>query len=83
VPQKYGGLGLDLVTTCLIVEEVSKKMSPNGHVLQDAPSLIPTESQLERYIQPLLRGEMFAAAPWVASIKTARNQGLPLRVFPD
>ncbi len=25
VPQKYGGLGLDLVTTCLIVEEVSKK----------------------------------------------------------
>ena len=25
VPQQYGGLGLDLVTTCLIVEEVAKK----------------------------------------------------------
>jgi alkylation response protein AidB-like acyl-CoA dehydrogenase len=24
VPQQYGGLGLDLVTTCLIVEEVAK-----------------------------------------------------------
>src|SRR4029450_3654306 len=25
VPQQYGGLGLDLVTTCLIVEEVAKQ----------------------------------------------------------
>ncbi len=89
VPQKYGGLGLDLVTTCLIVEEVSKKCPPTAMCFKmhleavEAISLIPTEYQLERYIQPLLRGEMFAATPWVASIKAARNQGLPLRVFPD
>jgi len=69
VPQKYGGLGLDLVTTCLIVEEVSKKCPSTAMCYKmhleavEAISLIPTQYQLERYIQPLLQGEMFAAAP--------------------
>ncbi len=69
VPQKYGGLGLDLVTTCLIVEEVSKKCPSTAMCYKmhleavEAISLIPTQYQLERYIEPLLRGEMFAAAP--------------------
>ena len=69
VPQKYGGLGLDLVTTCLIVEEVSKKCPSTAMCYKmhleavEAISLIPTQYQLKRYIEPLLRGEMFAAAP--------------------
>ena len=69
VPQKYGGLGLDLVTTCLIVEEVSKKCPSTAMCYKmhleavEAISQIPTQYQLKRYIEPLLRGEMFAAAP--------------------
>ena len=69
VPQKYGGLGLDLVTTCLIVEEVSKKCPSTAMCYKmhleavEAISQIPTEYQRKRYIEPLLRGEVFAAAP--------------------
>ena len=69
VPQEYGGLGLDLVTTCLIVEEISKKCPSTAMCYKmhleavEAISHIPTEYQLKRYIEPLLRGEMFAAAP--------------------
>lgn len=69
VPQQYGGLGLDLVTTCLIVEEISKKCPSTAMCYKmhleavEAISLIPTEYQLKRYIEPLLRGEVFAAAP--------------------
>ena len=69
VPQKYGGPGLDLVTTCLIVEEVSKKCPSTAMCYKmhleavEAISQIPTKYQLTRYIEPLLRGEMFAAAP--------------------
>ena len=69
VPQKYGGLGLDLVTTCLIVEEISKKCPSTAMCYKmhleavEAISQIPTDYQLKRYIEPLVRGEMFAAAP--------------------
>ena len=69
VPQKYGGLGLDLVTTCLIVEEVSKKCPSTAMCYKmhleavDAISQIPTQYQLESYVEPLLGNEMFAAAP--------------------
>ena len=65
----YRGPGLDLVTTCLIVEEVSKQCPSTAMCYKmhleavEAISLIPTQYQLERYIQPLLQGEMFAAAP--------------------
>ena len=69
VPKKYGGLGLDLVTTCLIVEEISKKCPSTAMCYKmhleavEAISQIPTNYQLKRYIKPLLKGELFAAAP--------------------
>ena len=69
VPKEYGGLGLDLVTTCLVVEEISKKCPSTAMCYKmhleavEAISHIPTEYQRERYIEPLVRGEMFAAAP--------------------
>ena len=69
VPKKYGGLGLDLVTTCLIVEEISKKCPSTAMCYKmhleavEAISQIPTNYQLKRYIEPLLKGEVFAAAP--------------------
>lgn len=69
VPQKYGGLGLDLLTTCLIVEEISKKCPSTAMCYKmhleavEAISQIPTAYQLKRYVEPLLQGEVFAAAP--------------------
>ncbi len=69
VPKEYGGPGLDLVTTCLIVEEISKKCPSTAMCFKmhleavEAVSHIPTQYQLERYVQPLLKGEVFAAAP--------------------
>jgi isovaleryl-CoA dehydrogenase len=69
VPQQYGGLGLDLVTTCLIVEEVAKKCPSTAMCYKmhleavEVISQIPTAYQRQRYIEPLLRGEVFAAAP--------------------
>jgi alkylation response protein AidB-like acyl-CoA dehydrogenase len=69
VPQQYGGLGLDLVTTCLIVEEVAKRCPSTAMCYKmhleavEAISQIPTAYQRQRYIEPLLRGEVFAAAP--------------------
>src|SRR5262245_371305 len=69
VPQQYGGLGLDLVTTCLIVEEVAQKCPSTAMCYKmhlkavEAISHIPTAYQRQRYIEPLLRGEVFAAAP--------------------
>ena len=69
VPKEFGGLGLDLVTTCLVVEEISKKCPSTAMCYKmhleavEAISQIPTDYQLKRYIEPLVRGEMFAAAP--------------------
>ena len=69
MPQQYGGLGLDLVTTCLIVEEVAKQCPSTAMCYKmhleavEAISHIPTAYQRQRYIEPLLRGEVFAAAP--------------------
>jgi isovaleryl-CoA dehydrogenase len=69
VPQQYGGIGLDLVTTCLIVEEVAKKCPSTAMCYKmhleavEAISHIPTAYQRQRYIEPLLHGEVFAAAP--------------------
>src|SRR5574341_2032298 len=69
VPQQYGGLGLDLVTTCLIVEEIAKQCPSTAMCYKmhleavEAISQIPTAYQRQRSIEPLLRGEAFAAAP--------------------
>ena len=39
VDKEHGGLGGDMVTTCLIVEEIAKKCPLYCHVLQDAPGI--------------------------------------------
>ena len=58
-----------MVTTCLIVEEISKKCPSTAMCYKmhleavEAISQIPTNYQLKRYIEPLLKGEVFAAAP--------------------
>ena len=57
------------MTTCLIVEEVAKQCPSTAMCYKmhleavEAISHIPTAYQRQRYIEPLLRGEGFAAAP--------------------
>ncbi len=69
VPEKHGGLGQDMVTTCLIVEELSKKcpstaMCYKMHVEgAELVTRISTEDQVKRFVEPLAKGEVFIAAP--------------------
>jgi alkylation response protein AidB-like acyl-CoA dehydrogenase len=65
-PREYGGLGADLVTVCLIVEEIAKKCPSTAMCYKmhlEATELlnqIPTPYQVERFVKPLARGEVFA-----------------------
>jgi alkylation response protein AidB-like acyl-CoA dehydrogenase len=65
-PREYGGLGADLVTVCLIVEEIAKKCPSTGMCYKmhlEATELvnrIPTPYQVERFVKPMARGEVFA-----------------------
>ena len=68
VSKEHGGLGGDMVTTCLIVEEISKKCASTAMCYKmhlesmEAISRIPTPYQVEQFIEPLAKGEVFAAA---------------------
>jgi len=69
VSKEQGGLGEDVVATCLIVEELSKKcpstaMRYKMHIEgSEIVSRIPTPYQVEHFVLPLARGEVFIAAP--------------------
>lgn len=77
-PREYGGLGADLVTTCLVVEEIAKKCPSTGMCYKmhlEATELvnrIPTPYQVERFVKPLARGEVFAT---IAGGETAGATG--------
>lgn len=66
VSKEYGGLGEDLLTTCVIVEEIAKKcpstaMCYKMHLeASEVISRIPTDHQVQHIIKPLARGEVFA-----------------------
>lgn len=68
VSKEHGGIGADMVTTCVIVEEISKKCPSTAMCYKmhlesvEAVSRVPTAVQLERFIEPLVRKEAFAAA---------------------
>jgi alkylation response protein AidB-like acyl-CoA dehydrogenase len=65
VSPTYGGLGADLVTTCVVVEEVAKKCPSTGMCYKmhlEASELfnhVATPDQIERFVKPLGRGEVF------------------------
>lgn len=67
-PEKWGGRGMDWVTTCLLMEEVGTLgyeiacvFGVGAELVCDAIILHGTDLQKEKYVQPLLRGEIFAA----------------------
>lgn len=67
-PKKWGGRDLDWVTTCMIMEEVGTLgyefacvFGVGAELVCDAIILHGTDAQKEKYVRPLLAGEIFAA----------------------
>ena len=67
-PQKWGGRDMDWVTTCMIVEEVGTLgyefacvFGVGAELVCDAIILHGTDEQKEKYVKPLLNGDLFAA----------------------
>jgi alkylation response protein AidB-like acyl-CoA dehydrogenase len=67
-PKKWGGREMDWVSTCVAMEEVGTLgyifacvFGVGAELVCDAIILHGTDEQKERYVKPLLRGEIFAA----------------------
>jgi len=67
-PERLGGRGMDWVSTCMVMEEVGTLgyvfacvFGVGAELVCDALVLHGTDAQRERYVKPLLRGEIFAA----------------------
>jgi alkylation response protein AidB-like acyl-CoA dehydrogenase len=67
-PKKWGGREMDWVTTCMAMEEVgtlgyefSCVFGVGSELVCDAIILHGTDDQKEKYVKPLLRGDIFAA----------------------
>jgi len=90
-PKKWGGRDMDWVTTCMIMEEVGTlgytfgcTFGVGAELVCDAIILHGTDEQREKYVKPLLRGEMFAAeclteprggSDFFGSTSTAEDKG--------
>ncbi len=67
-PEEWGGRGLDWVSTCMVMEEIGTlgyifacTFGVGAELVCDAILKHGSEEQKERYVRPLLRGELFAA----------------------
>ncbi|MFZ3055687.1 MAG: acyl-CoA dehydrogenase family protein [Smithella sp.] len=67
-PKKWGGRDMDWVTTCMIMEEVGTLgyemacvFGVGAELVCDAIIQHGTDEQKEKYVKPLLRGDIFAA----------------------
>jgi alkylation response protein AidB-like acyl-CoA dehydrogenase len=67
-PKKWGGRGLDWVSTCMAMEEVGAlgyifacTFGVGAELVCDAIVQHGSDFQKEKYVRPLLRGELFAA----------------------
>ncbi|MFQ5668630.1 MAG: acyl-CoA dehydrogenase family protein [Candidatus Binatia bacterium] len=68
IPQKYGGLGLGTFPYCLILEELAQSngayfalLSGNNGIGSRGIVLEGTETQRQRYLPPMARGDCLAA----------------------
>ena len=67
-PKQWGGREMDWVTTCVLMEEIGTLgyefacvFGVGAELVCDAIIRHGTEAQKEKYVKPLLRGELFAA----------------------
>lgn len=67
-PREWGGRGLDWVTTAMVIEEIGTlgyifacTFGVGAELVCDAIILHGTDEQKEKYVRPLLAGNMFAA----------------------
>lgn len=67
-PKEWGGRDMDWVTTCMIMEEVGTLgyefacvFGVGAELVCDAIILHGTDEQKEKYVKPLLKGDIFAA----------------------
>jgi alkylation response protein AidB-like acyl-CoA dehydrogenase len=66
--RQWGGRGMDWVTTCMLMEEIGTLgyeiacvFGVGAELVCDAIILHGTDEQKEKYVKPLLRGDLFAA----------------------
>jgi len=67
-PKKWGGRDMDWVTTCAVMEEIGTLgyefacvFGVGAELVCDAIIIHGTDAQKEKYVKPLLKGELFAA----------------------
>ena len=67
-PKEWGGRGLDWVSTCMVMEEIGVlgyifacTFGVGAELVCDAIILHGRDDQKEKYVKPLLKGELFAA----------------------
>src|SRR3990172_1694287 len=67
-PRQWGGRGMEWVTACAVSEEIGSLsyelacvFSVGADLVCDAILLHGTDAQKERYVKPLLEGDIFAA----------------------
>lgn len=67
-PEKWGGRGMDWVSTCMVMEEVGMlgyifacTFGVGAELVCDAIILHGNDAQKEKYVRPLLAGKIFAA----------------------
>ena len=67
-PRKWGGREMDWVTTCMLMEEIGTLgyefacvFGVGAELVCDAIIQHGTDEQREKYVKPLLRGDLFAA----------------------
>jgi butyryl-CoA dehydrogenase len=85
VSERYGGAGMDTISYCIVIEEISRYCASSGVILSVNNSLVcdpieryGTDLQKERYLKPLASGAMLGcfaltepeAGSDAASIKT-------------
>lgn len=67
-PERWGGRGMDWVSTCMVMEEIGVlgyifacTFGVGAELVCDAIILHGDDDQKEKYVKPLLRGDLFAA----------------------
>ena len=67
-PEKWGGRNMDWVSTCMVMEEIGVLgyifacvFGVGAELVCDAIILHGNDAQKEKYVKPLLKGELFAA----------------------